>query len=271
MPPLSKLRAFPNRDICGVGVCRISESEFISYVTSRAFDLTYSKSEISEPPMFITYLNAACSNIAATDTEYNRILAESDIVYADGQAIVWAAQSLGERLPGRVNAGDFIIDFCRVLTERGISIGLVGGRPGVALRAAEVWRQQVPGLRVSGTWSGFFGEDEAEVIARIRRSNARVLLVGMGVPLQEKWAWHHRDELGVKVIWCVGALFEYYGEGRARAPVWMRKAGLEWLFRLVLEPRRLWRRYLIGNWRFLWRVKTYRRRGADKGTPRPGD
>ncbi len=246
------LRTFPTVDVLGVPVVRITTTDYIRNVTQAA--TTSSAQPQSNSPLFVTYLNAACSNIAADDQAYREILHQADCVYADGQAIVWAARALGSSLPERVNAGDFIVQFCEAMASQGLKLGLVGGRPGVAANAAATWLSHVPRLQISGTWNGFF-EDTETILAAIKNSNTDILLVGMGAPLQEKWAWENRAALGVKVIWCVGALFEYYGEGRARAPVWMRRAGLEWLFRLALEPRRLWHRYLVGNFRFIRRLR----------------
>jgi N-acetylglucosaminyldiphosphoundecaprenol N-acetyl-beta-D-mannosaminyltransferase len=236
-------------DVLGVPVADVSVAQFSEWLLARL----RSGEGIAEPA-FITYLNAACSNIAADDLQYQQILNEADCVYADGQAIVWAGKWLGKPLPERVNAGDFIVEFCRELARRGINLALVGGRPEVAAQAAARWKQSVPELQVVCTCDGFFDGDGAAAVQGVRESGADLLLIGMGVPLQEKWAWAHRGKFGVRAVWCVGALFEYYGENRARAPWWMRRAGLEWLFRLVLEPRRLWRRYLVGNVRFVWRV-----------------
>lgn len=248
---LCPLRAFPTANVLGVPVVQITTSDYIRSVIQAAKNISNAQ---PQTPLFITYLNAACSNIAADDQAYQKILHQADCVYADGQAIVWAARALGSSLPERVNAGDFIIQFCEAMADQGLKLGLIGGRPGVAANAAAAWLTHVPRLQISGTWNGFF-KDTDPTLSTIRQSQTDILLVGMGVPLQEKWAWENRAALGVKIIWCVGALFEYYGEGRARAPVWMRRAGLEWLFRLALEPRRLWHRYLVGNFRFIGRLR----------------
>lgn len=237
-------------DILDVPVHAITTSEFISVLLQRALLLR-------EKPHFVCYLNAACSNIAANDREYRELLLLADCVYADGQAIVWASRALGNPLPERVNAGDFILEFCSRARDQNLKIALVGGRPNVASTAARSWMQAVPGLQIAGAWDGFFSDGGEAVVDAVAETQADILLVGMGVPLQEKWAWKFRQEFGVNVIWCVGALFEYYGEGRPRAPVWLRRWGLEWLFRLMLEPKRLWKRYLLGNTRFIYRTFRY--------------
>lgn len=216
--------------------------------------LTRSALEAREKPLFITYLNAACSNLAARDEDYKAILLHADCVYADGKSVVWAARVLGHHLPERVNAGDLIDDACRQFAERSIRITLIGGRPGVAERTADIWRKNHVGLQVLDHWDGYPSDGGETAIRALNERPTDILMVGMGAPLQEKWVMKNLGRLNCKVIWCVGALFEYYGESRVRAPVWMRKAGLEWAFRLILEPRRLWRRYLIGNLVFVYRV-----------------
>lgn len=204
-------------------------------------------------PAFVSYLNAWCYDLACRDAEYAKLLRKADAVYADGQAIVWASRVLGAPVPERVNAADFISDFCRAAAERHLSLYLLGSALGTAQGAAARFAEMAPGLQIAGTHSGYFDSDE-EVVADIAAAAPDILLVGMGVPRQEKWVAAHLTQLNAKVVWCVGALFEYYAGQRARAPVWVRKAGLEWAFRLALEPRRLWRRYLLGNAEFVWRV-----------------
>jgi N-acetylglucosaminyldiphosphoundecaprenol N-acetyl-beta-D-mannosaminyltransferase len=206
-------------------------------------------------PVRVAYLNAHTSNLAARLPALRTILGRCDLVYADGQAVVWGARLLGLRAPERVNAGDFIVRFFRECAARGIRLYLVGGAPGLAARAGEAWQRLVPGLRIAGTRDGYFAADEAEAVARaIRDSGAEVVLVGMGSPRQEEWMDRCGGETGARVVWSVGALFEYFAGERRRAPQWMRRCGLEWLFRLALEPGRLWRRYLVGNVRFCLRV-----------------
>jgi exopolysaccharide biosynthesis WecB/TagA/CpsF family protein len=224
-------------------------------------------------PLFVTYLNAHNVNVSARDSRYVATLARADVVYADGMSVVWASRLLaGRGLPERVNAGDFFPAFCRACAGRGLSLYLLGSEPRVSSRCANRLCSTVPGLRIAGATDGFWGrggefESEERLIESIRRAGPDILLVGLGVPRQELWAERHAADLGVPVIWCVGALFEYYGGRRARAPVWMRRLGLEWAFRLALEPRRLARRYLLGNAEFLWRVAreyALARRGAHR-------
>ena len=236
-------------DFMGLRLARITVREFISEIMYAAK---------ARSPLLTTYLNAHCSNIAARADEYRRILESADLLYADGKAVVWASRLLNSPIPERVSAGDFFIEFCNVCAEQRIHVYLLGSYPEVAERVSAFLGSHVPNLRIAGVRHGFIAPaDEQAVISGINSSGADILIVGMGVPLQEKFVARHRDALEPPVIWCVGALFEYVGGYRKRAPVWVRKIGMEWFVRLALEPRRLWKRYILGNPRFVARVLKY--------------
>ena len=244
------MKPFQTIDLMGTEISRLTTGDFIDYVSGAARE---------RKKTFITYLNAHCSNIAEGDIEYKNILNRADIVYADGQAIVWGARFLGTPLPERVNAGDFWVEFCERCAQQGLSLYLLGSYPQVAETIKNQIQSRMPSVKIAGVHHGFFTpEEESKVIDNINTSGADIVLVGMSVPLQEKWVEAHRDEIQAPVIWCVGALFEYYAGHRRRAPQWMRKCGLEWVFRLALEPRRLWRRYIIGNPLFLYRLVRFK-------------
>ncbi len=196
----------------------------------------------------IFYANVDCINQAVLDRRYAKILHEADLVCADGMGVVWASRLTGESLPERVNVGDLIDPFCALAEQNGYRLFLLGGRPGVMERAAEQLRKRHPALQIVGTHHGHFDASrDQEVVERIRQARPHVVLVGMGVPKQEKWIWQYRGSLAVSVLWGVGAALDYYAGLFPRAPTWMRGVGLEWCFRLALEPKRLWRRYLLGN------------------------
>ena len=218
-------------------------------------------------PRLIVYLNAHCINLYFRDDVYARIVDAADCVYADGQAVVWASTFLGQPLPERVNAGDFLEAFCERCAEENLSIYFLGSAAGVAEKAAENLKKNCPAMKVAGCHSGYFKPDEAEaLVQKIKETHPDILLIGMGVPLQEKFAAARLSELAAPVIWCVGALFEYYAGVTPRAPRWMRTCGLEWLFRLIVEPRRMWRRYILGNAAFL--IKTVRFRFGKPPSPK---
>jgi N-acetylglucosaminyldiphosphoundecaprenol N-acetyl-beta-D-mannosaminyltransferase len=212
-------------------------------------------------PFVVGYLNAATVNMAFASADYARRLSRMDCLYADGQAVVWAARWLGVPIPERVNAGDFTAELMRALAAEGLKLALVGGRPAQgatpseAERAAAIFRSWAPGLQLVYTHHGFFTAAEAPALAAaLEAADPDLVLLGMGSPRQERWAQEWAAAGKPRAWWCVGALFEYYAGTRRRAPVWLRRAGLEWLFRLALEPARLWRRYIIGNPLFVFRV-----------------
>lgn len=251
-PPTDEAAHVPPKvDFLGVPLAAVSTDEFLELFLAETLRR---RAQPALLPYFVTYLNAACSNLAQVDADYRQILRRADLVYADGQAIVWASRWLRQPVPERVNAADFFVEFCRRCAQAGLSLYFLGSQPGVAARAAQHLIESIPALTVLGTESGYFSPDDREILQRIQRAAPDILIVGMGVPRQEQWVVRHLPQLGVASVWCVGALFEYYAGFRPRAPKWMRRAGLEWLFRLALEPRRLWRRYVIGNVVFLARI-----------------
>jgi exopolysaccharide biosynthesis WecB/TagA/CpsF family protein len=209
----------------------------------------------SRQPHLISYLNAHCINRTFIDEKYRQVILDSDIVYADGMALVWVSHLTNDPLPERVNAGDFLPDLCRLCEQKQYKLYFLGSEPGVAESAAEQLQKLFPNLLIVGTQHGYFTEaEEQSIISEIINSKPDILLVGFGVPQQEKWLAKHYQQLQVPVAWGVGALLEYYALKTPRAPRWMRQSGLEWLYRLYLEPRRMWRRYLVGNMVFVMHV-----------------
>jgi N-acetylglucosaminyldiphosphoundecaprenol N-acetyl-beta-D-mannosaminyltransferase len=232
--------------ILEIPVARLTVAEFIERTVSAARERRRWR---------VCYVNAANFNLAAEDRRYAEVLRMANIVYADGQAVVWASRYLGCPLPERVNAGDFFERFCEACARERLTLYFLGSKPGVAQRAAQHLTHRIADLRIVGARDGYFNlAQSGEIVAEINRLSPDVLIVGMGAPRQEFWVSEQMDRLQVGVAWCVGALLEYVAGETLRAPVWMRKTGLEWVFRLAIEPRRLWRRYLVGNWLFLWRV-----------------
>ena len=203
----------------------------------------------------VSFVNPACVNIAARDRGYRRLLSRAALVLPDGIGIKMAADLLGVPLKQNVNGTDLFPRLCQLLEARDASLFLLGGQPGVADKVAEVIRAQWPRLRLAGVRDGFFGvAEEGEVAAEVRASGADVVLVARGVPMQDVFIDRHLHQLGVKVAMGVGGLFDFVSGRINRAPVWMRDSGLEWVYRLMQEPSRMWRRYLVGNFSFLGRM-----------------
>jgi len=199
-------------------------------------------------------INAAVCNMAATDTDFRATLMRADLRYADGQSIIWAARLLGPGLPERVATTDLIDPLAASSAEGGKRIYLYGGRPGVAERAAARLRESAPGLHIDAHDGYTAPEDMSHVIEEINAFAPDILFVGLGDPLQQHWVEAHRDELNVPAILTCGGLFDWVSGDNRRAPRWMITSGFEWLWRLIIEPRRLASRYLIGNPIFLFRL-----------------
>lgn len=203
----------------------------------------------------IAFVNADCQNKAWNNPGYREVLNGFDRVYADGSGIRLACRMAGLELADNVNGTDLFPLLCRELARQGHGLFLLGGFPGVAQACADAMQRRFPGLRVVGTQHGYFPHHATdEVIQRINDSGADVLLVGFGAPSQEFWLHRHRRQLQPSVRIGVGGLFDFYSGRIPRAPQWLRRLGLEWIWRLLQEPARMWRRYLLGNPLFLWRV-----------------
>ena len=204
----------------------------------------------SGQPAFCCFINAHCLNIAYKNREYAELLNQADRVWADGIGVAIAAKHVGNPVKENVNGTDMLPLLC----EEGHSLYLLGGQPGVANAARDNLLKQHPGLRIVGTHHGFFQGHEEEVIADINAANPDILLVAFGVPRQEFWIRDHLDKLHCRVCIGVGGLLDFASGRIPRAPLWMRKAKLEWVYRLRQEPIRLFKRYVIGNPLFLWRI-----------------
>jgi exopolysaccharide biosynthesis WecB/TagA/CpsF family protein len=178
-----------------------------------------------------------------------------------------AGRLQGGRFPANLNGTDFTPRLLALAAERGWSAFFLGARPGVALAASERLAARIPGLRVAGVRDGHFAKDDTVgLVAEIRESGAEILMVALGNPRQETWLDRHLAATGVRLGVGVGGFFDFTAGRVPRAPVWMRHAGMEWSFRLLREPRRLWRRYVVGNPEFLARVLGAEvRRRAGKG------
>ena len=221
---------------------------------------------------FACYANAFTMNLAMDDARYFGVLRDCGLLYADGASVVWASRFGSQRLPHRITAADHFPRLASDAASAGLSIYLLGGRPGVARDASQKLKQDNPTLRIVGFHDGFFDPaDSTRVVDEINAASPDILAVGMSSPRQEFWIEENARRLNAKALWCVGALFDYLAGQESRAPAWMCGAGLEWLWRLGADPVGKWRRYLIGNPRFVWNVLRHRRHvtqravGAAKG------
>lgn len=204
----------------------------------------------------IMYANVHVVNQAQSDPDLLRIINGADLVYPDGHGVVLGARLMGNILPPRMTGADWIHDLCRFAAENHYSLYIVAGEPGVAEKAREELQRHYKGLDIIGTHDGFFHSrgESRQLIEDINEKKPHIVLIGMGTPIQEKFTGEWREQMDVPVCWVVGALFDYITGKARRGPQWMLDHGMEWMCRLVFEPRRLWKRYIIGNSLFLMRI-----------------
>jgi exopolysaccharide biosynthesis WecB/TagA/CpsF family protein len=203
----------------------------------------------------VAFVNADCLNMACTDAGYANLLARQDFVFGDGAGVRYACKLDGQPVQDNVNGTDLYPLLCEQALAQGLSIYLLGGKPGVAERAAARTKRRYPGLKLAGTQHGFLNAaDQDQVVSDINASGADILLVALGAPHQERWIEIHQAQLQVGVAVGVGGLLDFVAREVSRAPSWVRKLGFEWVVRFMQEPTRLLRRYFVGNPLFLYRV-----------------
>ena len=214
-------------------------------------------------------VNAHTLNLACEDAAYRAVLNAADVVFADGTGVRLAARLRGVQLVDNLVGTDLLPQFFTTHLARGYRYFLLGGTPGTDARAAARVRQEFPGIRVVGHHHGFFAESAAPaVIDQINAAAPDMLLVAMGNPLQERWIDAHRAALHVPVCIGVGGLINHWAGDLQRAPQWVRELGMEWGQILLQQPHK-WRRYLLGNPKFVYRaVVDARRSGAQHGLQR---
>ncbi len=204
-------------------------------------------------------VNAHCLNLCYEDPGLRAFLNDAEVVFCDGAGVMLAARILGGRIPQRITYADWIWQLAELASTLDLSLYFLGARPGVAQEAAMRLRERYPDLEISGVHHGYFdhsagGAESVAVVEEINASAPDILLVGLGMPLQERWLMENIDGLDVGVALTGGAVFDYASGRLRRGPPLLTDSGFEWLARLLLEPRRLWRRYLLGNPLFLLRV-----------------
>lgn len=196
----------------------------------------------------IFFLNIDCLYRATEDAEYRDCVNSASFVLPDGIGLKLAARFSGHRLKANCNGTDFSPELMRHAAEKGYRVFFLGGLEGIAAQAAENMKKKLPSLQIAGTHPGYFDSDE-KIADLINRSGAQILLVAMGVPLQEKWIRRNRARLEARLCLGVGALLDFWSGRVPRAPRWVRACRLEWSWRLMIEPRRLFKRYFTdGSW-----------------------
>lgn len=204
-------------------------------------------------------VNVHCLNLLQKDTELRGFFERADVVFCDGAGVMLGARLLGRRIPERITYADWIWRLATIAETEGLSMFLLGARPGVAEQAARRLKERNPELKIAGILDGYFDHREnssenESVIQRINAASPDILLLGLGMPLQERWLMANRERLNARVALTGGAVLDYASGTLRRGPKLLTDNGFEWLARLVIEPGRLWRRYLVGNPLFILRV-----------------
>lgn len=237
-------------DVAGIPVGAFTQSSLVSRVVAMAQ---------SDGVEVAVGVNAYVCTMARPDPTF-RQLVSSSVTYADGQSVVWAGRLLGGEIPERLATTDIAEPVLEAAAAASIPVFFLGAAPGIAEAAAVKLRFRIPGLALR-THHGYFSKEETpKVLQAIKEHRTGILFVGMGDPVQQIWIGAHRDELPPAVLTC-GGLFDWLSGSNRRAPAWMIHAGLEWLWRLCIEPGRLWRRYVLGNPVFIATVLMQRYRG----------
>jgi N-acetylglucosaminyldiphosphoundecaprenol N-acetyl-beta-D-mannosaminyltransferase len=248
-------------NILGVQVALVSLQEVLDLICRLV---------ASDKHALITHVNVTGALLAYENVWMRRFLNASDLVYCDGMGVKLGAKLLGYDIPERFTLADWIWQLAALAEEKGFSIFLLGNPPGVAQAAADRLRERMLDLRIAGTQHGYFQKspdhpENLAVLEAINSAKADILLVGFGMPTQEKWLQENWDRLDVKVAISVGALFEYVAGELRRGPRWMTEHYLEWLARLILSPRRYAKRYLRDNPLFLYRILQQKFFGLNEG------
>jgi N-acetylglucosaminyldiphosphoundecaprenol N-acetyl-beta-D-mannosaminyltransferase len=238
-------------NIAGVGIDKYSFDEVVELIINYA--LSHQK------PEYVVTPNAMHIVSLQRDADFQDIYRKAFLVVPDGMSLVWAAKFLQTPLSGRVNGTDLFEKLCTIAAEKGLKVFLLGGRPGAAEKAKETLVARHPRLQIVGTYCPPYGFESQpreldSINSTIRRAAPHILFVGLGAPKQEKWIAANYLHLGVPISVGIGVSFELVSNIVSRSPVLMQKAGLEWLFRLLVEPQRLWKRYILGNPAFIWLV-----------------
>jgi N-acetylglucosaminyldiphosphoundecaprenol N-acetyl-beta-D-mannosaminyltransferase len=187
--------------------------------------------------------------------EFQKAYHEAVFVLADGMPLVWFSRLIGEALPERVTGSDLLPELCRMAEKKSLKVFFLGGTEDVTPKAIDNLLKRFPSLNVVGfatPWIDLSYNEEihSDLFETINQSGADIVFIGFGAPKQEVWIARNRNRLKTGIILTVGGTFDFLAGKTVRAPLWMQKSGLEWFWRLLHEPKRLWRRYLIGNTRF---------------------
>jgi len=241
----------PKQVVLGVGISATSYGE-ACWLTRAWIDAGRKE---SVPGRYVCVTSVHGIMASRSDAGFRRILNDADLVTPDGMPVVWAMRSFGRRQQSRVYGPNLVLALCEQAAHLGHRIFLYGATPDTLDRLTHNLQARFARLQIAGSYAPPFRqltpEEDADVIRRIRESAADLVFVGISTPKQERWMSAHRSTLPGVVMFGVGAAFDFHAGRVSQAPGWMQRNGLEWFYRLLMEPRRLWKRYLLETPLFL--------------------
>lgn len=235
--------------LLGIKVDSLSLHELLKYIESAI---------TRNDQVIISNVNLHAMNIAYSLRWFREFLNRSHVTFCDGVGVKLAARLTGQYLAYRFTPPDFVDSICAIAARLGWRLFFLGAMPGVAQQAADRLSEKFPHLLI-GAHHGYFDKttdshENKMIISLINQFQPQILFLGFGMPMQEHWILENFHSLDVRIAIPVGALFDYLSGTLPRAPRWMTDNGFEWLGRLIIEPRRLWKRYIVGNPLFFWRL-----------------
>lgn len=238
-----------------------------TYVNALSLDETVAEVEkiiAAGVPTQHVVVNASKVNLMEADQKLAEIVNACPLINADGASIVWAAKKLGVPLKERVTGIDLFQRLVKVADQKGYGVYLFGAKEEVVTKVKEIFEERYPNIRIVGYRNGYFTEaDEPQIVADMAASGADMMFVAFSSPKKEYWVRKYLDEMGIPFVMGVGGSFDVVAGVTDRAPKWMQNHGLEWFYRFIQEPGRLWKRYIVGNVKFV--ALTYRYKFSRKG------
>ena len=203
-------------------------------------------------PRTVITLNATVMMMMRRDRQLFEACTAGDLILADGMSVVWAARMAGPRIPERMAGVDLMKDLLAEASRSKLRVFFLGAREEVLAKLIRMVKQQYPGVVIAGYRNGYFEKSEYDIIINnIRKSMPHMLFVGMPSPFKEVWCQKYREQLQTPLIMGVGGSFDVLAGVISRAPQWLQNIGMEWSWRLLQEPRRMWKRYLVNNTKFI--------------------
>lgn len=210
-------------------------------------------------PVQHVVINASKINLIESDPKLAEIVNSCPLINADGASIVWAAKKLGIPVKERVTGCDLFQNLVAVAAKKGYKIFLFGAKEKVVSKVKEIYERKYPGIKIVGYRNGYFTEaEEPEIIEQMKDSDADMMFVAFSSPKKEYWINKYINELNIPFVMGVGGSFDIVAGVTDRAPKWWQDHGLEWLYRLIQEPHRMWKRYIIGNLKFVGLTYQYK-------------